>query len=421
MKKIFIIYIFMHLIFSLSVTSAQPLNAFNPQMVYLCAGASTAAYSDKSAMLARDILAKKDFTLEHYVEDNYTHEVKFLLATKNLADKKLYLLAISGTDSLQDVKTDIEVTRCLFSGNTPDEFVQSMQIKDLDESTPLTHSGFTQYVQDGFFTKKINDLTFGEYLASKLDNNTDELYITGHSLGGAVAQLLAVRLMNMGIDSHKIHIITFGAPATANQAFIDKYEQHMDLNRITISGDIVKNLAQIANTKLVQFKNNTVWKIPLYESDKSPHSVLLYFDRAMHNYFDQINSNLNDSYIVPNHPNIYVLFKFNFPLEIQAEEFYIKSAIIEKLKTEYPDKNIAIVNNGDITLEDNSQFIVYNFEGSILQNSNSNKRYYIYGSKIIYDEYKNLLSANGSSIDTNTLTVFQASLYTVEKPQGTNS
>lgn len=113
----------------------------------------------------------------------------------------------------------------------------------------------------------------------------DKIYITGHSLGGAVAELLTAKLLDMGVNSNQIETITFGAPAVGNKAFINKYEPKMNLTRITMKGDIVKNLAQIANEKFVQFNTNEIWTISELENDKFAHNMLLYFDKAIKNYY----------------------------------------------------------------------------------------------------------------------------------------
>ncbi len=243
------------------------------QMTYLAAWASTGAYNDELSVLARDILSKNGWQINHYSKNNYSSDVKFLLAEKDFTDQHLYFLAICGTESLQDIKTDLSVKRYLFAGTTPSEFEYNMQtnIESLDENMPLVHSGFLQYVQDGFFTKKSDsdNLTFGEKLLSNLqENKKAKLYITGHSLGGAVAELLAARLIDMGADKNQIRVISFGAPAVGNQVFVNHYESELNLTRITMSGDPVKNLTQIANTNLVQFKTNTIWNMPKYENDK---------------------------------------------------------------------------------------------------------------------------------------------------------
>ena len=63
----------------------------------------------------------------------------------------------------------------------------------------------------------IDEVLFNEILA-----NTDtRVLLTGHSLGGAVATLLAERLVSMGIDKDRVPVITFGAPAIGNAAFAE--------------------------------------------------------------------------------------------------------------------------------------------------------------------------------------------------------
>mgnify|MGYP000228918477 CR=1 FL=1 len=83
-----------------------------------------------------------------------------------------------------------------------------------------------------------------------------------------MAELLTARLLDMGVNSNQIETITFGAPAVGNKTFVDMYEPKMNLTRITMKGDIVKNLAQIANERFVQFNTNEVWAVSKLENDK---------------------------------------------------------------------------------------------------------------------------------------------------------
>jgi pimeloyl-ACP methyl ester carboxylesterase len=52
--------------------------------------------------------------------------------------------------------------------------------------------------------------------------DADEIVITGHSLGGALATLAALDLNRQGI--HKISTVTFGAPRVGDQLFADLFE-----------------------------------------------------------------------------------------------------------------------------------------------------------------------------------------------------
>lgn len=84
----------------------------------------------------------------------------------------------------------------------------------------MVHKGFNDYVNTVLETMvDTNDDGIDEVLFNEILANTDtRVLLTGHSLGGAVATLLAERLVSMGIDKDRVPVITFGAPAIGNAA-----------------------------------------------------------------------------------------------------------------------------------------------------------------------------------------------------------
>lgn len=392
-------------------------NIVDTQMQYIAAWTSFAVYNDKLGTLANDILTKYGWQTKRITEKIANSDVKMLLASKQMAEEPAYFLSICGTSSWSDVKTDFNVQSVVFEGTNTQEFVNSLQSKDDDKTKPRVHKGFAQYVQDGFFTKPQADcdkMPLGEFLAEKLKQNPDtKLYITGHSLGGAVAEVLAARLLSMGVKTEQLKIITFGAPAVGNQAFVDEFEPKMDLTRITIKGDPVKNLAQIANDHLIQFKQNTIWNLPWSEDDKFAHGMLLYFDGAMRQYYDA--KNMQQMQKEKQTADYAINITFDFPSELQADEFYITSAVADKLQME--QKNIIFINDNKQIFAQAKQYqakyvVFYRYEAKLLKNNPSNKRYYVNCTKYIYNIEGKFIKASSASTDTNDMTVVQAALYT---------
>lgn len=53
-----------------------------------------------------------------------------------------------------------------------------------------------------------------------------DVYVTGHSLGGALAALCAPRIVHEGLrQSHQVKIVTFGEPRVGNLDFSRGYDQ----------------------------------------------------------------------------------------------------------------------------------------------------------------------------------------------------
>ncbi|SNV02765.1 Predicted lipase [Megamonas hypermegale] len=372
-------------------------------MRYLAAWTALAVYNDKLSLLARNILQENGWQIDIINKEIEKSDIKLLLAEKQLDNEEIYFLSISGTVSWKDIQTDLAVESVAFS--------------EFDDKS-LVHKGFMQYVQDGFFTEKINeDKTLGEDLVEKLKaDKSRKLYITGHSLGGAVAELLAARLSDMGIDKNQLKVITFGAPAVGNQYFVDKYATKLDLTRITMKGDPVKNLTQIANSKFVQFDTNIQWELPLIEKDKFAHNMLLYFDKAMRDYYDvtQLYSRENTSLL--NEVDYVISIDIDFPEEIYNEEKYIRLVLMDKLKNNGKsylfiegNQEQAFVKAKNLNVKN---VVIYKFGATKQRENTSNKRYYIDEMKYVYDKNGNLINGFNAGTDTNEMTVVQAALYT---------
>jgi predicted lipase len=77
-------------------------------------------------------------------------------------------------------------------------------------------------------------------------NENDNLIITGHSSGGALASFLAYDLVTDGIFLYtNIHLYTFGSPRIGNKEFIKSFVSFdISHNRITYKKDIVPHLPE---------------------------------------------------------------------------------------------------------------------------------------------------------------------------------
>jgi len=85
--------------------------------------------------------------------------------------------------------------------------------------------------------KEINDIST-EY-------KTNNLLITGHSLGGALSTLLAFELLYVENTDMNIKLITFGSPRVGNEYFVSTFNKlPIYSNRITHHYDMVPHIPQ---------------------------------------------------------------------------------------------------------------------------------------------------------------------------------
>lgn len=98
------------------------------------------------------------------------------------------------------------------------------------------HSGFDTFVER--FWEQLQEFILREY------NSRKDIFITGHSLGGAAATLITKRLQKSGlklIDPYVLETYTFGAPPVSTEEFI----LDTPLYRFRNAGDFIPHLPEI--------------------------------------------------------------------------------------------------------------------------------------------------------------------------------
>ena len=231
----------------------------------ICAISSLAAYSNDNSYIVRSNLNSRGWKINAITSGKNGVNVKAYVVDKTFYDgHTVKILVISGTEDLKDVEVDFKLGGVTLH-------------KDKNDGI-FVHKGFRDYA-DATLAEGV-----AEYLVEDLKNNPNEtLYLTGHSLGGSVALVAALRLNDMGVDKNRMKVITFGALAVGNKALVDEYESKIDLTRIEVKGDVIKKM--FAPFGYVQFGNQLTWK-PAKSANHHEHKVAIYVDCALRNYFD---------------------------------------------------------------------------------------------------------------------------------------
>jgi triacylglycerol lipase len=131
--------------------------------------------------------------------------VKYFLATND--STRTQIIAIRGTSNLENALSDINI---------------KMQF---DKRTRIyLHSGFAEAAGS----------IYG-HISSYL-NKDYSINVTGHSLGGAIAVVLA---MYLDVDKYKVaNVVTFGQPKVTNKSGAAKFS-HLNVTRIVTEKDLV--------------------------------------------------------------------------------------------------------------------------------------------------------------------------------------
>lgn len=128
-------------------------------------------------------------------------------------------ITFRGTSSIKDALSDIELIRTRLP-NYP-----------------------TAYVHEGFFEqyKAVEPFLF-DFIHRLPENPNRSIHVTGHSLGGALAQLAAFHLANRFVNTH-ITCTTFGSPRVGNGTFAKLLEAAVkDQIRVIHEDDPVPNM-----------------------------------------------------------------------------------------------------------------------------------------------------------------------------------
>ena len=206
-------------------------------------------------------------------------QIEKLSKKTNRADAKAYLvskgnvkiLTIAGTESLRDVEVDFRVGRVHLN----DDIVLAANEKKSGDKL-FVHRGFRDYadvvLSDGL----------AERLKTSLAENPDEtLYLTGHSLGGAVAVVAGIRLIDAGIPNSRLKVITFGSPAVGSHKLAQNYADKLDLTRVVMHGDVIKKSLRILG--YVQFGKTVEYRQHIAD-DHTAHRMAVYLDCAIRDY-----------------------------------------------------------------------------------------------------------------------------------------
>ena len=169
-------------------------SGFSPRQAYWCAEAASLAYAAQESV--RNALANWGFDAPRMFERAEAAQAFLTVA----GDKSVALLAFRGTEKkLEDWKADA-----------------AFAPKASPTGIGRTHHGFTEALGQVY-----DEVT--KELRNCMGQNT-LLYITGHSLGGALATLMAERLAaDKTPGVHSVH--TFGSPRVGDPEFTQAYHQ----------------------------------------------------------------------------------------------------------------------------------------------------------------------------------------------------
>ena len=245
------------------------------QQTLLAAAACWSSYYHGAGMV--DYLRAAGWELEFVDAKGEYAATHFMLGRK--AGQPV-LVAIRGSADIADWKNNLATSQVPFGGAT---HAQSLLLrgKELPATYPKVHKGFNDYAD-----VMLGQLVQRGVVRQLRQDTKTRLLLTGHSLGGAVATLLAERLVLLGVPKDRMQVVSFGAPAVANQAFVAQYGDAIRLLRVTTSADPIPGSLQTLRGGYQQFGLHVHYKLSPRDNAMQ-HYMDLYLDRAADDYYRQ--------------------------------------------------------------------------------------------------------------------------------------
>lgn len=243
------------------------------KLVSISAWASMAAYDDKTGTLAQEELRSNHWKIDaiHYKTPHSDIKYKTFQKKDVLNGAKTLILSITGTSTAKDIKSDVHVHTQPYHDNDKK-----------DDTVPLVHSGFNTYASELLSSP----LPTTNRSVEQEVNEAQQVIVTGHSLGGAVATIMATRLEDKrNRSTHTLQVITFGAPSVGNKAYYDQEVKNIPIKAIAFKNDPVHKIVQDVLGRYGEYDKTILWEEPSCTTQFS-HSIVTYVEEALHQYYD---------------------------------------------------------------------------------------------------------------------------------------
>jgi WD40 repeat protein len=152
-------------------------------------------------------------------------DVQAILAKQQIESKTIYLISIRGTESLVDWVNNFR-----------------FGLTEFPYGSGRVHRGFFEYANSVFESATAKSF-FQEIRDQQRRGEAYEVWVTGHSLGGATAIVFSAILQaEFNLPNANLRTITFGAPSPGNEEFVTEYAEN------TIRAEIVGDPATSATS-----------------------------------------------------------------------------------------------------------------------------------------------------------------------------
>ncbi|MDR2970377.1 MAG: C39 family peptidase [Bacteroidales bacterium] len=188
-------------------------NSYNWRFAYWCGKVAEASYDNGNNV----VMATMGF-------ENITwgigNTVEYDIGEKWIDGKKYIMISIKGTNpaNVWNLITDISVW--------PKNWNTGKATNPLNQSNPHVHWGFYESA------KAIWEKIWTSWTDATTIDKKASYIITGHSLGGAIAELISLHLAEKGVKSNQIICYGFASPPVGNEKLLEIAQDKNIRNRI---------------------------------------------------------------------------------------------------------------------------------------------------------------------------------------------
>ena len=178
-----------------------------------------------------------------------------------------------GTEFISFIENKKTDTQCYIARDNEDLFIVFRGTESIKDAFIDVSIIMKRYPQHGrsllFFKPKVHSGFLKAYLSVKeeifnkvqeliIERNVRQIYVTGHSLGGALAVLTALDLVEE-LKPKSVYMMNFGGPKVGNRWYVRRYNKKVKQSfRVVNDEDVVPNLppGSYKHVKHLVFINN---------------------------------------------------------------------------------------------------------------------------------------------------------------------
>lgn len=290
LKKMFLIAVCVYCQLAASLAYADGTKATSGYRDYvdayftsIAAASCLGSYlEDRSAEFS--YLRSMGWSVESHIDRLGNVETHYSVAKRYFYDvkKEIFLITFRGSASKDDWKINLKTKKVNYGGNTLQE-MEELAEAPAAAKAPAVHGGFNTYAHNILKNSVVasDGSLMGVFNYARNKDNT-RLLLVGHSMGGAVATLVAARLADLGFPRERLYVINFGAPAIGNDEFNKTYADKLNILRITNTNDPIPGSLQTFFSGYKQCGRNEKYHLSM-QIGNIQHNMGMYFDHSIIN------------------------------------------------------------------------------------------------------------------------------------------